>query len=193
MTILGNELLHGALVRLAGPRAEDAELMARWSEDAEYMRLEDSDWVRPHPGDEFARPGVPGPNAVEFRIRTLDDDRLIGFLALHSIEWNNQTGEISVGIGDRTYWNEGCGTDAMRLGLRYAFLELNLQRLTLDVISYNVRAVHVYERLGFRHEGALRRAVLRDGQRFDMLLMGILREEWEESCRPRVGDAIVHE
>ncbi|MGQ0601025.1 MAG: GNAT family N-acetyltransferase, partial [Anaerolineales bacterium] len=62
----------------------------------------------------------------------------------------------------------------------YGFTELNLHRVSLGVFSYNGRAVRSYEKAGFRIEGRSRQAVSRDGQRFDDVWMGILREEWEQ-------------
>jgi RimJ/RimL family protein N-acetyltransferase len=61
---------------------------------------------------------------------------------------------------------------------RYAFEELNLHRLSLGVFAYNPRARRAYEKAGFVVEGRERGAILRDGQRADVIIMGILREEW---------------
>jgi RimJ/RimL family protein N-acetyltransferase len=74
---------------------------------------------------------------------------------------------------------EGYGSEAMRLTLNYAFNELNLHRVGLDVLDYNARALHVYEKLGFVHEGAKRQFGRRDGRRYDLVLMGMLRDEWK--------------
>jgi RimJ/RimL family protein N-acetyltransferase len=63
--------------------------------------------------------------------------------------------------------------------LRYAFDELNLYRVGLDVIESNRRAIRAYEKVGFQREGAVRGAVLREGQRTNLVLMGILRDEWQ--------------
>jgi RimJ/RimL family protein N-acetyltransferase len=71
----------------------------------------------------------------------------------------------------------------MRLVLRFAFGELNLNRLTLDVFEYNPRAIRSYESAGFKHEGRGRGWLKRDGRRWDMVYMGILRSEWEELQR----------
>ena len=56
---------------------------------------------------------------------------------------------------------------------------VNLNRVWLTAIGYNTRAVRAYERVGFKHEGVLRQAILRDGEHYDGLVMGLLREEWE--------------
>jgi RimJ/RimL family protein N-acetyltransferase len=82
-------------------------------------------------------------------------------------------------IGEREYWGKGYGTDAMNLLTRYAFMELNLHRVSLGVHSYNTRALRCYEKAGFRTEGAIRGETFREGRRSDDIYMGILRREWE--------------
>jgi RimJ/RimL family protein N-acetyltransferase len=64
--------------------------------------------------------------------------------------------------------------------LRFAFTEVNLRRVTLSVFEYNPRAIRSYEKAGFRHEGRLRKVLNKEGKRWDILLMGILREDWLE-------------
>ena len=81
----------------------------------------------------------------------------------------------------------------MQLILKLAFQEWNLHRVSLAVLGYNERAIRAYEKVGFKLEGALRGFVQRDGQRWDMPMMGVLRKEWEELQavqRNKLGDAI---
>ncbi len=85
---------------------------------------------------------------------------------------------MAIALGERKFWGNGYGTDAMRVMLRYAFNELNLSRVGLIVFEYNPRAIRSYEKVGFIPEGRVRGAMLRDGKRWDFLYMGILREEW---------------
>lgn len=183
-------LFAGKLVRLVAPAEEDAALLSRWTEDAEYLRALDSDYARPVSAQEIAgrlNPEQRDPNWLEFHLRTLEDDRFIGFVALHSIEWNNGAAMLSIGIGEPAYRGKGYGTDAIQIILRYAFAELNLHRIGLDVISNNIRAIQAYKKAGFLQEGTLRSAVLRDGGRHDRLLMGILREEWQRQVTGTQG------
>jgi RimJ/RimL family protein N-acetyltransferase len=67
----------------------------------------------------------------------------------------------------------------MRLLVDYAFTDLNLYRLQLTVLAYNDRAIRLYERIGFKHEGTFREFGERDGSRYDMRLYGLLLPEWE--------------
>jgi RimJ/RimL family protein N-acetyltransferase len=177
-----DNLFVGDLVRLVAPTEADAPILARWTEDSDYLRAMDTDYIRPLSAEQITQslnPEQPDPNSIVFHMRTLDRDRLIGFVALHSIEWNNGTGMLSIGIGDLNYRSKGYGSDALRLVLRYAFHELNLYRLGLDVTEINTRAIGAYQKVGFQQEGIVRGAVLRDGRRHDLILMGLLREEWE--------------
>ena len=87
---------------------------------------------------------------------------------------------VGLGIGETEYWSKGYGTDVMNVLLRFAFTEVNLQRLTLTVFEYNTRAIRSYEKAGFHHEGRKHLALHREGKRWNELYMGILRQEWLE-------------
>ena len=65
--------------------------------------------------------------------------------------------------------------------LRYAFGELSLNRVGLNVNADNKAAIKCYEKAGFKREGAAREAVLRDGLKIDSLHMGILCDEWAQA------------
>ncbi|WP_040952189.1 GNAT family N-acetyltransferase [Gorillibacterium massiliense] len=175
-----HSLFCGQLVRLCASRPEDAAALALWSEDADYLRNLDTEFAIPRSVESFEKSIENSSNSLEFRLRTLEDDTLIGFVALFRMEWNNQCGKMAIGIGDPNFRGKGYGTDALRLILRYGFCELNLNRIGLDVISYNKRAIHAYQKVGFQVEGTMRESVLRDGQKFDRILMSILRNEYQK-------------
>ena len=74
----------------------------------------------------------------------------------------------------------GLGTWLTRRMVRFAFEELHLHRLELEVFSFNPRAQRVYEKAGFHKEGVRRDAVLDNGRYADVILMALLEEEWRE-------------
>ncbi|WP_241494631.1 GNAT family N-acetyltransferase [Bacillus coahuilensis] len=113
-----------------------------------------------------------------FSIRLKSTDDLIGYMELDDILWSNRVGWISLGIGELEHRGKGYGKEAMDTILRYAFHELNLHRIQLTVFSYNEPAIHLYEKVGFQKEGTYRQFLERDGNRHDMLLYGLLKEEW---------------
>ena len=71
------------------------------------------------------------------------------------------------------------GTAALRSLLLLGFRDLNLSRIALNVFSDNLPAIGAYEKVGFRREGSLRKAVFVDGSYRDVIIMGLLRTEAE--------------
>ena len=178
------DLFRGELVRLTMEEPEvRAKAEVRWQRDTEFNRLADNEaremvsekkikeWIEKHTENGFNAERYP------FSIRALSDDKLIGFVGL----WLNLIhgeGWVGIGIGEREYWGKGYGTEAMKLIVQYAFMELGLYRVSLGLHAYNTRALKSYEKAGFRFEGQTRQDVLREGRRTDTLWMGILRDEW---------------
>jgi RimJ/RimL family protein N-acetyltransferase len=180
-----NGLLKGSLARLAAVDHEElGKAYAVWNRDSELKRLLDSDAARLYSakaGIDFFKKMIEeaSPNDHFFSIRALDDDRLLGDINLNVVnDWGGRNAFVGICIGNRKDWGRGYGTDAMKAILRFAFTEINLNRVTLTVFEYNPRAIHSYEKAGFRHEGRARGVLLKDGKRWDMLYMGILRDEW---------------
>lgn len=173
-------LFKGKLLKLTSFRPEDAAIMACWEENSDYLRNLDTEIAFPQSISELEEEKERSSNSFYFRLRTIEDETLIGFVVIHSIEWNNRVGSLAIGIGDPNFQNKGFGSEALQLVLRYAFHELNLHRVGLDVIGYNGRAIRAYEKAGFIVEGKIRSAIYRDGHYYDRIMMGILRSEWEE-------------
>jgi RimJ/RimL family protein N-acetyltransferase len=183
---MDTNFLQGALIRLT---AEDPETFAkahsRWDRDSEFKRLLESE-----PSIQFSVRKLTEwiqidmekdpPPFYLFGIRTVENDRLIGFGGLEGYIFPHGEAFAGIGIGEREFWGKGYGTDAMNVILRYAFQELNLRRVTLDTFEYNPRAIRSYEKAGFVHEGRARGYLHREGRRWDLIFMGILREEWLE-------------
>jgi RimJ/RimL family protein N-acetyltransferase len=182
---MNTQLFEGELVRLAPPEPErDAEIESRWTHDTEYMRLSSADPVRPLSPTLIKKKyeeaeKEKATNRFHFAIRAKADDRLVGFVRLEHIEWNNGGGRVALGIGDANDRGRGYGAEALKLILRYAFAELNLYRVTADTFEYNERALRFLERAGFVEEVRRRQAVHRDGKRWDAIKLGLLRDEWE--------------
>ena len=79
----------------------------------------------------------------------------------------------------------GLGTEATTLLLEHAFTATDLHRVELEVFSFNPRAQRMYERVGFRIEGRKREAFVFDGERLDVILLAVLRPEWQPSSISR--------
>jgi RimJ/RimL family protein N-acetyltransferase len=187
--MMENELLRGRLIRLT---AENPDVMvehfSKWNRDSELARLETARPATPYTKKqikEYIEKELLGdhPDLYSFMIRSLQDDHLLGETGLDGVKWNHGESFVGISIGERDFWGKGYGTDAMRVLLRYAFSELNLHRVSLTVFEYNPRAIRSYEKVGFKIEGRERKFLERDGKRWDLLYMGILRHEWQAQYR----------
>ncbi len=179
-----SDMLKGALVRLSAVEPKElAEATVRWDQDSEYQRLgliEPADLYSVRQITEWVEQdqNKVSSNSYFFGIRILENDRLVGSCGLFGELFPHADGFVGIGIGERELWSKGYGSDAMKLVLNYAFQELNLRRVSLSVAEFNSRAIRSYEKAGFSLEGRVRGRLQREGRHWDMLFMGILRDEW---------------
>lgn len=176
-------MIYGERVRLRAIEREDVPRFLRWFNDPEvrqYLtmyrplsRAEEERWVE-------SRASRREDIVLAIEVRAGDQWVHIGNVGLHRIDWKNRTATLGIVIGEREFWGKGYGTEAVRTMLRYAFGELGLNRVELETYSFNPRAIRCYEKAGFRREGIRRQALYRNGKFHDVILMGILRDEFKE-------------
>jgi RimJ/RimL family protein N-acetyltransferase len=106
------------------------------------------------------------------------EGRHVGGCGFSNIDHRNARAEVGLLIGVPELWDQGLGFDVLSTLLRFGFEQMNLHRIYLRVFADNERAVHLYEKIGFRHEGRWRDAEFRHGRYHDLLWMGLLRDEW---------------
>jgi RimJ/RimL family protein N-acetyltransferase len=87
---------------------------------------------------------------------------------------------VGLFIGDKSIWDKGYSTEVMQLLFKHGFETLDLNRIWLRVHADNPRAVRVYEKAGMTHEGFYRQGVYKKGMFVDVLIMSILKAEWDE-------------
>ncbi|ATH06702.1 hypothetical protein BIY24_01730 [Halobacteriovorax marinus] len=102
----------------------------------------------------------------------------IGNAYLTSIDQINRSSIFSIFIGDKNFWGRGIGSEVTHKVLSHAFDDLNLHRVCLYVLGSNLRARSMYEKIGFKLEGTMRKAVFKGGFYSDLHFMGILKEEF---------------
>lgn len=170
--------LHGPTVRLVPMTGRHAEAMHAALDDPETNRLtgtrqaftldEIRTWCAGRPAQ---------PDRLDLAVEDPDSGRFLGELALNELDRDNESAAFRIALTpDST--GRGIGTEAARLVLRYAFEQIRLHRVWLEVYAYNPRAARSYEKAGFVHEGRAREAHLWDGERYDVLHMAALRSQW---------------
>jgi RimJ/RimL family protein N-acetyltransferase len=108
------------------------------------------------------------------------DEEIIGLADLHNISRRDGTAEVGIGIYPSEYLGKGYGREVLNLLCNYSFRVQNIRRLWLETFSTNERAIKSYLSCGFVGEGRLRQHTWVDGQYVDMIVMGLLRSEWQQ-------------
>ncbi|MEN1969216.1 GNAT family protein [Lentibacillus sp. N15] len=142
----------------------------------------------------FANDDIPFPNTLadhtsffegisgkkkEFIFGIYDNNskQLIGSCGVFAINWQNSTCSVGISLGEQ-WQGKGLGTDAMQTLISFIFNYININKIKLQVFSFNKAAIRSYEKCGFTKEGILRNEIFRFGAYHDTYLFGILREEW---------------
>lgn len=106
--------------------------------------------------------------------------RVIGGAGLHDCDARVRSASVGYWIA-KDFESRGIMRQCLSRLVDFAFDSWGLQRLELRCAKGNVRSAALAQRLGFVQEGMLRRAYSRQGAAEDLLVMGLLREEWKSS------------
>lgn len=167
---------------LRKPEPSDVDALYQYRNDADvvrwlggfstgYSRADLQAWVETHRTRK---------DEALYVIADAATDRCLGHIGLYNIDHRCGTAELAILIGSSEHRGKGLGKQATAALIGYGFNELNLHRISLEVLETNTRAIALYQRLGFQTEGRLREAVFRSGRHLNLLLMGLLRGEYKE-------------
>ena len=117
-------------------------------------------------------------NNHNYGIVALENDKLIGTCGFIHIDNINKNAEIGIFIGEKAYWHQGYGSEAMMLLMDYGFRYLNLHNIMLQVYSFNENAINCYRKLGFKEIGKRRQSVYRERTFHDTIFMDILADDF---------------
>ncbi len=172
--------LSGRNVFLRPPEVVDVEQFRRWM-NSPYIRerLSRSGPLSEAAEKEFIESANRKPGEYHFAICDAADGRLIGGCGAHQLSLPHRSARMGIFIGDPAGRGRGYGMEAVRLLVEFAFAELNLDRLDLEVLADNWPAICAYQKAGFKPEGCLRQARYKAGHYVDVYIFSILRSEWE--------------
>ena len=129
------------------------------------------------PGDQAVLEQLRADPEIDHFMGVGADDRPIGLVSFWDRAIPHEAAELSIWIG-QGHRDEGNGTEALSLALRYGFTQLSLHKIYLRVLDYNARAIRAYEKVGFRVEGHLREEMNVQGEWHDLIYMGVLEAEF---------------
>lgn len=172
--------IYGQKIILRAIEYEDLTSLLLWNNDPEIQsmlggwhfpvsRLIQEKWWQQIAGDETNQ---------RFAIESKEHG-LIGTANLVAINWKDRNAATGLMIGAKNLRRQGFGTDTVMTVMRYAFEELNLQRLETTIIEYNQPSYRLYvERCGWREEGRKSKYYWRRNRYWDQVLVAMLRERY---------------
>lgn len=104
----------------------------------------------------------------------------IGIASIRNINWVHRTGDIAIIIGEKEFWMGNNALEAYYLTIKYAFLNLNLNRLFTATMAPNEVSLKYCERVGFKNIGVGREVYFKNGTYIDCVYADILKREWLE-------------
>jgi len=178
-------MIYGTRTRLRRIERTDIPTFVRWFNDPEVRQfLMLNRPISRDQEEEWYERQLKDKNSEIFAIEIAQGDEVgthIGNIGLHNLDGVNRSAELGIVIGEKAYWNQGYGSDAIRALLGFGFYSLNLHRIFLRVHADNARGIRAYEKCGFQHEGRLREAVFKNGRYYDEVRMAILSDEFEHA------------
>lgn len=173
-------MFENEIIKLRKFTTNDYTIYHDWQNDMDVMKTTNLhlDLHTLEETEQFVTTIVSQTNAKAYMIVHKETERMVGIVSLINIDYKNRSAECIIDIGAKDMWEKGIGSSAMSLILEFAFLELNLHRVYLQVFSFNKSAIKLYEKVGFTHEGSQRQALYRMGEWHDIIMMSILENEY---------------
>jgi len=177
-------MIVGERVRLRAVEKHDLPRFVEWLNDPEVRRNLAFYQPLSLPQEElwFEHNLSLPPGEQTLSIELLSDDLWThaGATGFKHHDQRERSAEVGIMIGLKEFWNRGYGFEAMELIVKHGFQNLNLNRIFLQVFETNPGGIRCYEKAGFKHEGRLREARFYEGHYIDVLLMSILKSEWQK-------------
>ena len=157
--------------------------VSQWLLDLDDLSLYDRS-IRVPMSDDALRNAWLGPDEGSSQDRywfsvTSEDDRLVAVVGLEKVSFINRDAVVPMFV-EKAFRRRGIGVRCLSLVMDVAFRQLGLQRLTSYLREDNDASRSLTERVGFQREGCMRQAWFSGGQHLDMLVVGVLRQEWME-------------
>lgn len=109
------------------------------------------------------------------------DDKHIGNIGLHKINWVSGLAEIGIVIGDKDEWGKGYGSEAERMIIDYAFSSLNLRKIYGQAFAQNLGSIKALEKNDFQEEARLKKHYYKNGEYQTIVVMSLFREDWQKT------------
>ncbi len=179
-------MLSGKKIVLRALEREDLKALHRWQNDEEIMRL-----ARSFPDHVISMVALEAEFEKELRgedtgrrayiIEEKSTGKPVGWatIRIHQFQRRMTSADVGLALGEKKAWKKGYGTETSGLLLDEVFQQLNLHRAEWWTYAENTVSVKLAEKMGFREDGRLREAVFFDNRFHDMVVLGMLRNEYK--------------
>ena len=178
---LSRPRLHeGRRIFLTDTTLDDLESNFRWENDHQLALL-DGGRFQPKTRAEVKEKLIKKIATREFRhfsIILKNSGDHIGNAVVFEISDHDRRCRWGIRLGPE-YHRQGYGSETARLIFHYVFENLNMRRLVSGANGRNTVSMQFHDSLGFELEGRLRGHRLIEGETFDELVYGLMREEYE--------------
>lgn len=116
---------------------------------------------------------------IRWAVCCTEDNRYIGNVYMTDIDRINRSCQSHILIGDKNYWGNGYGREALSEAIEYMFQEENINRITAIVLETNSASLKMHEKLGYKIEGLMRNSVYKNGQYKNQYILSLLKQEYE--------------
>ncbi|MGG7151286.1 GNAT family N-acetyltransferase [Clostridium neonatale] len=173
--------IKGKVVTLRAIEKGDLELMRSMLNDPEIEKMV-TGWAFPlssYEQNEWYEKNINNNNSLRFIIE-IENLGSVGLVTLTDIDWKNRKAFHGLKLANNMNRKKGIGTDSVMAIMRYAFDELQLNRLDGSWLEYNIVSQKLYEKCGWKIEGRYRKYIYKNGKYNDLLIGGILQEDYKK-------------
>lgn len=125
---------------------------------------------------------------LRFAVQLIETGQFLGVSTLVKIDWKNRSADYGIKLCSTTPKKQGIGFDVVYATMKYAFEELQLNRLYSSILDYNIASKKLFEKCGWKYEGCYKQSVFKNNTYHDEYPIAILRSEyceWKEGMEKK--------
>jgi len=172
--------IEGEKINLASANLEHIGLYTKWMNNPENRKFSKN--PIPQTIEDVKKSLEPKKQDVKedifFEIWHIKDSIPIGFIGFIRIRWYNRSALIFLMIGESKYWGQGMASEGVKLLVKYGFNELNLHKISAEILAPDKASARVLEKNNFKLEIRLEKEIFFDGKFVDKLSYVVFSRDW---------------
>ena len=160
---------------------DDYKTTVRWRADDEAWSgvIGEKYFVSSEYEKKWVQDAITSKDEIRLGVCLRETAELIGLASIVGIDWLNRNARSHIMIGEKSNWGKGYGSQAVLETLRFGFLHRGFERMWVRIVATNAASIALHEKIGYQREGVLRRAVFKNGGFQDVVVLSLLRNEFD--------------